>query len=151
MVLPQRTLDLINKIYNDAFYKAKYKDIANAYGSSNAISHFINEGIFENRSPHVIIDPNYLLEMNSDLKIAYDKSFTAHSGNRAAAERQFNPVHHFLIHGAWENRKPSKQLGLDSIKLKYLQLHNNPLIVITVLNNLGTSYLAGNDFKSLMF
>ena len=85
-------------LFDPEFYEASYPDVKNAISKTNKylnlFHHFIQEGIYENKTPLADFDSDFYVKSNPDLHDSIG------NGN-------FSPIQHFLYYGLAEQRNPN--------------------------------------------
>lgn len=68
-----------HSIYDDAYYKAKYPDVAKVYGAKNAYEHYATYGVKEGRSPSAKFSPQVYRNRYPDLDKAYGNNWEGYA------------------------------------------------------------------------
>jgi len=124
-VLRPRGTDGSGNLFDAAYYRAAYPDVAAA--GVNPLLHFITAGAFEGRNPHPLFDTGYYLRKYPDVMAAGVNPLGHYLKYGAAEGRQphplfdptyylehnpdvrksgMNPLLHYCLHGAAEGRQP---------------------------------------------
>lgn len=130
-----------HQVYDDAYYKAKYPDIAKAYGSKNAYEHFVKYGLDEFRQACSWFDPKFYKEHNPDVA----KNF---GGRNSEYYKHYIT---YVLNGN-ENRKGSPTDDLSHKKKAATSQKTGTGTVTTTLNvrtGAGTNYSKCQTFGPL--
>lgn len=102
---------ILNAIFDPAYYKAANPDVVRVYGSSASAlrSHYNDHGKAEGRRPSAVFDPAWYLGVYPDLKAAFGNDYAA-------------ALNHFLTCGIPEGRQGSAQFSVEIYKANYADL-----------------------------
>lgn len=102
---------ILNAIFDPAYYKAANPDVVRVYGSSASAlrSHYNDHGKAEGRRPSAVFDPAWYLGVYPDLKAAFGSDYAA-------------ALNHFLTCGIPEGRQGSAQFSVEIYKANYADL-----------------------------
>ena len=102
---------ILNAIFDPAYYKAANPDVVRVYGSSASAlrSHYNDHGKAEGRRPSAVFDPAWYLGVYPDLKAAFGNDYGA-------------ALNHFLTCGIPEGRQGSAQFSVEIYKANYADL-----------------------------
>ena len=102
---------ILNAIFDPAYYKAANPDVVRVYGSSASSlrSHYNDHGKAEGRRPSAVFDPAWYLGVYPDLKAAFGNDYAA-------------ALNHFLTCGIPEGRQGSAQFSVEIYKANYADL-----------------------------